>query len=85
MAKRGEFQTPFDGAMPTPDLGGSGVTQRGGAELGEGTRKETENSVSGLPTLPDRYTPGEGDPGTWGTVPLPSLTEGAGRTIKTGK
>ena len=77
------FQSPFTPAFGTPSAEGADVSSRGGAELGEGTQKESPNSMSGLPTQPDTYSLGGGDPGKGGTVPLPDLT--TSRTIKTAK
>lgn len=77
------FQSPFNPAFNAPGGEGDGVSSRGGAELGDGTRKETPNSISGLPTQPDTYTIGPGDPGKDATIPLPDLT--TSRTIKTAK
>jgi hypothetical protein len=76
------FQTPFTPGFEAPSGEGSGVSSRGGAELGEGTQKESSN-LSGLPSQPDTYTIGPGDPGKGATIPLPDLT--TSRTIHTGK
>ena len=77
------YQSPFKPAFDTPSTEGSGVTRRGGADLGEGSQKETANSVSGIPTQPDIYSAGPGDPGE-GTSVMPADI-GTNRTIKTAK
>jgi hypothetical protein len=76
------FQTPFTPGFSTPSTEGSGVTSRGGADLGEGSQKETAN-LSDIPLQPDTYTVGPGDPGKGGTVPLADI--GTSRTIKTSR
>lgn len=78
----GPFQSPFTPAFDTPSGEGSGVSQRGGYDLGEGGRKESANSESGLPTQPDIYTL-EGAPGAGDQVPLGNI--GTDRTIETRK
>lgn len=77
------FQSPFSPAFGTPSAEGADVSSRGGAELGEGTQKESPNSMSGLPTQPDTYTIGPGDPGKGASVPPADLT--TSRTIQTRK
>jgi hypothetical protein len=74
------YQTPFTPAFSTPGTEGSGVASRGGADLGEGSAKETPNQ-SGIPNQPDLYSV-DGGPGAGTTVGLPDLTN---RTIPTRK
>lgn len=78
----GFYQSPFTPAFDTPSTEGSGVTSRGGADLGEGSQKETPNS-SEIPLQPDTYSVGPGDPGKGGTVSPADLT--TSRTIQTRK
>lgn len=78
------FQTPFTDAIATPSMDGTVISRRGGEDLGEGNQKETENSVSGLPLLPNRWVPGGSDAAPEGPVALPDLMT-ADRTIKTGR
>lgn len=50
MSDRGGLQTPYaDAPCPTPGGGSSSGGTSGGFDLGEGSAKETENSMSGLP------------------------------------
>lgn len=82
MADGGITQSPHDLPFAVPGNEGSGVSSRGGADLGSGGRQETENGVSGLPLQPDTYNPGSGDPGKWSHVDVPDTIPASG-TIKT--
>ena len=57
---------------PTPGLDGTGVESRGGADLEHG-RKETDNSISGLPTQPT-IIGAPGGPSKGETFEPPDLT-----------
>lgn len=74
MADRGPLQTPFEEAVASSPSGapsGGGVT--GGFEMGEGSQKETPNSLSGLPTQVTTFDVGEGS--ARGTqVPMPPVS-----------
>lgn len=83
MANRDGLQTPYDDAVcPTPSGSGDSGGTRGGFDLGEGTKKETENSVSGLPLQQTTVSPTGGDPGANGQVPMPPVASPG--TIKAG-
>jgi hypothetical protein len=77
----GFYQSPFDVPFTVPGEGGDDVTRRGGADLGEGSQKETPNA-SGIPTQPDRWSiqgaPGENESVMPGNI-------GIDRTIETRK
>lgn len=72
--KRGDIQTPFDNAVAPVSSGAmSGAGTSGGFDLGEGTQKETPNTVSGLPVQVTTVGLGEGDPGPSGQIPMPPV------------
>ena len=73
MAREG-LQTPYsDAACPTPGGTSDGGGTRGGFDLGEGTAKETANSMSGLPAQQTTVAVQGGDPGASGSVPMPPV------------
>ena len=75
MASRGPIQTPFDEAVaPTPSGVGDGGGTSGGFDMGEGSKSETENSMSGLPTQKTTFSPGDGDPGIGAQVPVGDIS-----------
>lgn len=71
MAARDTIQTPFDEAVaPTSSGAPDGGGTSGGFELGEGTEKESPNSMSGLPAQRTTFDiGGEGAPGSQADVP----------------
>lgn len=76
-----DLQTPFDDySCPMPGMDGEGTESRGGFDIPDG-RKETENSESGLPTLPTTVSIPDG-PGAGANVGMPALDR-PGRTIDT--
>ena len=68
----GDLKTPFENpACPTPGMGGNLGGTTGGADIPDG-RKETENSVTGLPA--QQTTVGVADaPGVGTVVDWPDL------------
>lgn len=74
MADRSALQTPYDNAVvPTPGGSASGGGTSGGFNMGEGSAKETPNTVSGLPPLQTTVSVQGGDPGVGGSVPMPPV------------
>ncbi len=69
----GPFQTPFDDAVvPTPSGSRDGGGTSGGFELGEGTEKESANSMSGLPAMNTTVDLG-GDDAPGAQAPMPDV------------
>lgn len=70
---RGDLQTPYrDAVMPTPSGSSSGNGTSGGFDFPDG-RKESPNSISGLPALQTTVNPGEGAPGVDTQIPMPPV------------
>ena len=79
MANKGPLQTPFEEAVaPIPSGAPDGSGTVGGFDLGEGTQKETPNTMSGLPLHPTTVDLGEGSaPGSqvaWPPVDSPGTS-----------
>lgn len=71
---RGGLQTPYsDAVVPTPGGGSSGGGTSGGFDMGEGSAKETANTMSGLPATQTTVSVEGGDPGPSGQVPMPPV------------
>lgn len=81
---KGLTGTPWqdsDIAFPEPGVEGTVALERGGFDLGDGSEKETPNSMSGLPLLPVHIDVKDGPaPGSTAEVfpGVTSPTEGAG-------
>jgi hypothetical protein len=75
MGNRGPLQTPFTEAIaPTASGAGDGGGTSGGFDLGEGSKSETPNSMSGLPAQKTTFSPGDGDPGINAQVPVGEIS-----------
>lgn len=71
------LQTPsdLDKIAPVPTGAPSGSVATGGVDLGPDGKKETPNSVSGLPAQATTYLPGPGAPAPGAQVPMPDTSK----------
>ena len=71
---RSGLQTPYtDAVVPTPGGGSSSGGTSGGFDLGEGSAKETANTMSGLPATQTTVAVEGGPSGPGSQVPMPPV------------
>ncbi len=75
----GAIQSPTELDVQIPGMEGDNIQSRGGFDYPD-AEKETANSMSGLPPLPDTFKTPDANPGFGGSVPWPAI-DAKSRTI----